>query len=139
MKQVNLYIKNQHKGPGKKNRKGIYILELVTETEPITLTGYLTTEDCTKNKADTLILIKALERLKMPVSLSIYENNPYILTILEKIKKHQEMWTNQKGEPISNMEEWIKVNELLKKHTFDTCKDTHSYANWMDEQLKNEI
>ena len=138
MKQVNLYIKNQHKGPGKNTRKGIYILEFITATEPVTLTGYLTTEDCTKNKADILILIKALERLKMPVLLAIYANNPYILAILEKNKKHQEMWTNQKGEPITNMEEWKEVDNLLKPHTFTTIKGPHSYEKWMDEQLKNE-
>ena len=138
MKQVNLYFKNQHKGPGKTTRKGVYILEFITAKEPVTLTGYLTTENCTKNKADTLILIKALKRLKMPVLLAIYANNPYILVNLEKMKKHQEMWTNQKGEPISNMEEWKEVDNLLKPHTYHTIKDTHSYANWMDEQLKNE-
>lgn len=136
MKQVNLYFKNQHKGPGKNTRKGIYILEFITATEPVTLTGYLTTEDYTKNKADILILIKALNHLIMPVLLAIYANNPYILAILGKDNKHQEMWINQKGEPISNMEEWKEVDKLLKPHTYHVCKDTHSYANWMDEQLK---
>ena len=90
-------------------------MEFITAKEPVTLTGYLTTENCTKNKADTLILIKALKRLKMPVLLAIYANNPYILVNLEKMKKHQEMWTNQKGEPISNMEEWKEVDYLILK------------------------
>lgn len=139
MKQVNLYFKNQHKGAGKNTRKGVYILEMITTTEPVTLTGYLTTEDCTKNKADILILIKALERIKMPVSLVIYTNNPYILTCLEKRKKQQENWKNQKGESITNIEEWMKVDNLLKPHTYNAVQGSHSYLNWMDEQLNERI
>ena len=138
MKQVNLYFKNQHKGPGKTTRKGVYILEFITATEPVTLTGYLTTENCTKNKADILILIKALSRIKMPVSLAIYANNPYILSILGKDKKHQDLWINQKGELLSNAEEWKKVDNLLKNHTYTISSDKHSYSDWMELELKHE-
>ena len=138
MKQVNLYFKNQHKGPGKTTRQGVYILEFITATEPVTLTGFLTTENCTKNKADTLILIKALSRIKMPVSLAIYAKNPYILSILGKDKKHQDLCINQKGELLSNAEEWKKVDNLLKNHTYTISSDKHSYSDWMELELKHE-
>ena len=136
MIKVNIYLKNQNKGPGVSNRKGIYILEMPTATEPVTLTGGMNTEDCTQNKADILILIKALERLKMPVSLVIYTRNPYVAAVLKKDNKRQELWTNKKGEPISNAEEWKLVDALLKNHTYEVNTSSHIYLDWMESQIK---
>lgn len=138
IKTVSIYLKNQNKGPRSNKRKGIYVIERITAAGPATLTGWITTEDCTQNKADILILIKALEHLKMPVSLALFTCNPYVASILGKDKKHQELWKNQKGEPISNAEEWKLVDNLLKNHTYTVSTDKHSYSDWMDVQIKHE-
>ncbi|MBR3762218.1 MAG: hypothetical protein IKK59_05690 [Lachnospiraceae bacterium] len=136
MKNVNIYLKNQNKGPRRQSRKGIYILERITNAGPATYTGFIKTEDCSQNKADILILIKALEHLKMPVALAIYTSNPYVAAVLGKDNKHQELWKNQKGEPLSNTEEWQKVDKLLKEHTYEVHTGKHSYLDWMMEQIK---
>lgn len=64
MRQVNIYTATTFKGLNVQNGIMGYILELVTDTEPITLDSTELLYDMKPNRAELIAVIKALQRMK---------------------------------------------------------------------------
>lgn len=77
MDKVNIYLYTTIKGPRAREGSYTYILEYMTEKGPATLTeqGNLA---ATENRANLLVFIKALERIRRPCELEVYTDSEYI-------------------------------------------------------------
>lgn len=64
MRQVNIYTATTFKGLNVQNGIIGYILELVTDTDPITLDSTELLYDMKPNRAELTAVIKALQRMK---------------------------------------------------------------------------
>ncbi|MCQ2087939.1 MAG: hypothetical protein MJZ37_07785 [Bacilli bacterium] len=141
MKKVNIYINSDVNSAKKTTGKFIYILELITDKEPVTLTGVGHLEDVTKNDIYTVALERALGRLKSECNISIYLENEYILNAINHYLPgwKERGWKNTKNEAIKNAESWQKIAEILEKHEHDVhCHEAHQYKSWMERELKKE-
>ena len=79
MRQVNIYTATTFKGLNVQNGIIGYILELVTDTEPITLDSTELLYDMKPNRAELIAVIKALQRMKEKCELVIYTESPLSL------------------------------------------------------------
>lgn len=140
MKQVNIYIYSTNRSPRKKSSAYAYVLEMETSKEPVTLSKIGTHEPMTANQAELTTLIEALERLNKSCDLVIYTDSKYIAGSLEQgwLKKwQQDNWINAKGDAVANASEWLKVANLLNKHTYRIEAGTnHQYKAWMIRETK---
>lgn len=139
MKRVNIYINSDIKSAKKKNGKYIYILELITDKEPITLTGTDKIQDASKNDAYTIALAKALSRMKSECKLSIFLENDYVFNAIEHYLPgwKERGWKNSKNEEIKNAEIWQQIALNLEKYDYELhCHEQHPYRDWMARQLR---
>lgn len=133
MDKVNIYLYTTIKGPGAREGSYTYVLEKITSKGP----GTLTEQGCitaTENRANLLILIKALKRMTRPCELEIYTDSEYIRSGTLKWLKDWERrgWVTAKGRPVANKEEWQRASELLSRHLVTFCiGETHSYREWI--------
>lgn len=133
MDKVNIYMYTTIKGPGAREGSYTYILEYITAKGPVTLTKQ-DSITATENRAQLLILIRALERLKHPCELEIYTDSEYIRSGALKWLKDWERrgWVTAKGRPVANKEEWQRASELLSRHLVTFCiGGMHSYREWI--------
>lgn len=133
MDKVNIYLYTTIKGPRTSEGSYTYVLEKITSKGPGTLTkqGSIT---ATENRANLLILIKALKRMTRPCELDIYTNSEYIRSGALKWLKDWERrgWVTAKGRPVANKEEWQQAAELMARHlvTF-RLGEQNTYTGWI--------
>jgi ribonuclease HI len=136
--EVNLYIKTNIKSP--KIRKGVggYVLEAVTSKAPATLTHF-TPIEATAIGAETEILLLGLRRIVKPSQLTIYTDQRFVATALERWlplwKKND--WKNAKGKTVDNVDKWLEIEYLLQAQGFKVAyKQDHPYREWMENEIK---
>lgn len=142
MREVNIYVKSSIKSTRKRDGHIAYILELITDKKPVTLSGFEKVEQMTSNQSELAAITKALKRMKDKCVLTIYTDSKYIGSAIENkwidgwIKKN---WVNAKDEPIANAEEWRNLLKLLEGHQFSVVVDfKHEYASWMERELEKK-
>lgn len=135
--KVTIYIHHTFSSPKASNGSYIYILESVINDKPVTLTKSGKLKE-SKYKAELLIILEALGRIRKDCTVEIVGVDNYFKNIIDKIDAYKEAgWTNAKGKELSNLEEWKKIYELAKKYQITTKLDEgHSYRKWMVEEVK---
>ncbi len=135
MDEVKIYTYTNIKGPGKRSGAFTYLLETETSKGLATLNKTEFLESATENRAELTALIKALQRLTKPCILTIHTDSPYVAAgyTQNRIKNWIKTgWTNAKGEPVANKEEWQKIAELLGRHMVSfVVREWHSYKAWL--------
>lgn len=129
MRQVNIYTATTFKGLNVQNGIIGYILELVTDTEPITLDSTELLYDMKPNRAELIAVIKALQRMKEKCELVIYIQSLLMWQMLlmlagqtsgsRIIIKQQKavMWqTQMNGESWMNCLQDISMNFACKRN-----------------------
>lgn len=139
MREVNIYVKSSIKSTRRRDGYIGYILELITDKKPITLSGFEKVEQVTANQSELKAITKALRRMKEKCVLTIYTDSKYIGSAIENKwvegwKKKN--WVNAKGEPIANSEEWQEMLNLLVGQQFSVVVGfKHEYSQWMESEL----
>lgn len=140
MKEVNIYVKSSIKSTRKRDGYIAYVLELITDKKPVTLSGFEKVEQMTSNQSELAAITKALKRMKDKCVLTIYTDSTYIgAAIVNKwIDEWQKKnWLNAKNEPIANAEIWQNLLKLLEGHQYSIVLDfKHEYASWMERELE---
>lgn len=143
MEEVNIYTYTTIKGLKRKAGSCIFLLEIILRGGPKTLSGSIQLEEpATENQAELIALGAALERMRRKCSLTIFTQSEHIKAAwengwLENWKAAG--WTNAKGKPVANMEEWQKVDELLSGHEVKSITgEKHSYTSWMIAQTERK-
>lgn len=142
MREVNIYVKSSIKSTRKRDGYIAYVLELITDKKPVTLSGFEKVEQMTSNQSELAAITKALKRMKDKCVLTIYTDSTYIGASIENkwIDEWQKKnWLNAKGEPIANAEIWQNLLKLLEGHQYSIVLDfKHEYASWMERELEKK-
>ena len=139
MKQVNIYIKSSIASSRKRDGYVAYVLELITNRKPVTLSGFEKVTQVTTNQSQLIGINTALGRMTEKCELTIYTDSKYIASAfdnnwIDKWKKKN--WTNSKNEPIANKDEWQKLLNLLVLQPFSIrVGEKHEYGAWMEREL----
>lgn len=103
-------------------------------------------KDTTNNKMELLAAISALNLLKEPCEVELYSDSAYLINCfqngwLESWKKKN--WVNSKREKVKNIDLWIQLDELSKKHSIHWIKvkghADNVYNNRCDELARMEV
>lgn len=139
MKEVNIYVKSSIKSTRRRDGYIGYVLELITDTKPVTLNGFEKVEQVTSNQSELVAITQALKRMMKKCVLTIYTDSAYIGSAIENkwIDSWQKKgWVNAKNEPIANAEEWQNLLKLLEGHQYSVVVGfEHEYAKWMEREL----
>ena len=143
MKEVNIYVKSNIKSTRKRDGYIAYVLELVTNTKPVTLNGFEEVEQMTSNQSELAAITQALKRMMKKCVLTIYTDSKYIGSAIENkwVEGWQRKnWVNAKNEPIANAEEWQNLLKLLDGHQYSVVVGfKHEYAAWMERELEKRM
>lgn len=74
----------------------------------------------TNNRMEILAVIKALEALKEPCNVILYSDSKYVIDAITKgwvLKWRKNNWKRNKTEKALNVDLWIRILELLDKHS----------------------
>lgn len=120
MKRVEIYTDGACSGnPG----PGAYAAILIHENvEKEMVGGELLT---TNNQMELMAVIKGLEALTGPCSVTVYSDSAYVVNAFLKnwlVAWKNNNWKNSNKEPVKNIELWKKLDELVSKHKVEFVK-----------------
>ena len=131
---VNIYVYQT----GKKKGAYCYILELIKEDKPITLTDTGILEPMSENKAELTVLLKALGRIVKECEVVVYGSSDHIKTGVEKWLKDwvRADWKNAKGKEVANKDKWQQLLAFVEKYNITISEQKkHSYTSWMKREI----
>jgi len=85
----------------------------------------------TNNRMEIMGVIKGLEALKEPCSITLYSDSQYVVNTIEKgwaKSWRKNNWRRSNKEPALNVDLWEKVLVLLETHKV-TCRWVKGHAN----------
>lgn len=90
----------------------------------------------TNNRMELMAVIKCLEALKRPVTISVYTDSKYVqLGISEWIHKWKlNGWKTASKKPVKNKDLWIKLDELAIKHDINWKWVKGHNGNFLNER-----
>lgn len=139
-KKVNLHIDTSIKGPKRRDGDYLYILSFRTQAGTADTGNRKHLEETTENQAAALALEEALKRLRVPCSLTIYLECPYVASVLSNKwyeKWRYNDWMSAKGKPICDAAIWRSIQSLLNAHDIQVLlKKPHEYREWMQHELQ---
>ena len=142
MKEVDIYIDTDIKGPRRRPGHYLYIIATLTSAGPADTgsSGYL--PDTTENQATLTGLETALKRLREGTRLTIHLECPYVASALENgwyrtWREHG--WMNARNRPVCDDTIWRSIESLLNAHVFEVrLKEPHTYREWMRRTLQEK-
>lgn len=136
MQHVNIYTASGIRSPRAGNGTAGYILEVMTQNGPATLTKTAELLNATANQSELRILNMALARLTKKCSLTIYTESRYVAAGMEELSRWQENgWKTSRGTDVANKEEWQETAELLNGHAFSVTTENHEYRAWLRSEV----
>lgn len=142
MKEVNIYLETSMKGPGTRIGWHAAVVEYEKKNGDMETREDFGQEETTYHKSVLTALIKALKRLNVECSVTVYTDCQLIKTSFEN---HLPKWKengflNIKGEPIKNQEEWKELAAVAEKHEMDfVITKKHYYSSWMRTEAENRF
>ncbi len=136
MQHVNIYTASGIRSPRAGNGTAGYILEVMTQNGPATLTKTAEILNATANQSELRILNMALARLTKKCSLAIHTESGYVAAGIEELARWQENgWKTSRGTDVANKEEWQETAELLNGHAFSVTTENHEYRAWLRSEV----
>ena len=132
---VNIYTDSSVKG-FKGSGKLVYVLEAVRDNGETAKTesGCDTLEDISKNRAELLVIVEALRRLKDPkAEVNIHTDSQYFINSMPLLRKWSKNgWRRAKGRYVANHDLWTEYFQLTKtRKTLISPMSEHSYRKWL--------
>lgn len=138
---VNIYVYQSIRGPGTKKGAFTYILETEKDGKLVTLTQSGILEPMTEKRAEILVVIKALERLRKECEVHVIGVSIPVKTAFESWidKWIKNDWKNARGQEVANMTEWQQICEFRNKYAITMTEfQDHSYKNWMIRETEKK-
>ena len=145
MKDVNIYIECQLKGPQRKTAKYGYVMEFVERNGS---TSTLTEIGCMKNTTAQRLVVaavaRALGRVKTRSRINIFTDSQYFRNAIMQCWLYDwesAGWKNSRGKKVANADIWQMVMEKEKGHDITVYQqDSHAYSGWLTAEMeKTEI
>ncbi|MCI6467040.1 MAG: hypothetical protein MSA90_16435 [Faecalicatena sp.] len=140
--EIKIYVKTSLCGTGIRNGSYAAIVECQTSKGPVTreITGK--EESTTYYRSVLLGIVKALEILNTPCSVTIYTDCTYIKNIAERGSPEswrRSEWKKPSGEEVKNRELWQQFLEQMDKHIIAFHFSRHNdYVKRLKELLKEK-
>lgn len=137
--EVKVFVQTSLRGPCIKNGSYAAIIECRTSKGPVTRLVKGAEEKTTYYRLALLGMVKALEILKVPCSITIYTDCVYIKNIAERgspeVWRRSE-WKRSSGEEVKNKELWQQFLELMDVHIISFKFSKHNdYEEKLEELL----
>lgn len=135
------------KSPARMQRVGMWLIEVIEDTFPVTYQGTLTRDSISAQELTLQLLANALTVIKnLDVEMETIEMyfdcqivaSAFLNKWIEKWSESE--WKSAKGEDIADKNTWMLIWKLLNAigKRYIAMKDRSSYANWMKIMLKKE-
>nr|DAH23250.1 MAG TPA: ribonuclease HI [Caudoviricetes sp.]DAM02688.1 MAG TPA: ribonuclease HI [Caudoviricetes sp.] len=143
MQEVNIYILNDIKGPGrKKNASYIYAIEMAQPKVKGCIKEIGTVTDSTANQAELIALIEALGRFNRKCVLNIHTSNKHLLGAFANDWTQgwqKNSWRTASGREVANRHEWERLLSMLEGHLVRVCELDAVHLNMLEAELyKND-
>lgn len=142
--KLNIYIYTTIRTVRKSDGVGVYLLEAVTNKEPVTIDRIVQQADMNFNAATLSLLSLAMSHVVKPCEIEIYVDSSYVGNAIAKRwpdKWENDSWKNAKGKDIADAGNWNTIWTQLKKF----CKspvvhigEKHSYSSWMESTARDK-
>ena len=149
MARVNVITRiTKEKSPAKMQRVGMWLVEVIKDTYPETIQGFLQRESITGQELTLQLLCNAVSVVKKLnidfESIAIYSDcEPVSRAFLNKWleKWAVEDWKTSKGKEIADDTTWMLLWKLLNESgkRYILCDTKSSYHNWMATQIEKEM
>lgn len=145
MKQfdVKIYIKTSLQGPCIKEGSYAAIVECITGKGPVTREISGKEDNTTYYRSVLLAIIRALEILNTPCSVTIYTDCVFVKNTAERGSPElwrRSEWKKPSGETVKNKELWELFLEEMDKHTISFRFSKHNdYGSRLKEILMQEL
>ena len=119
------------KNPG----NGGWAAIIFINNEKIVITG--NKENTTNNQMELMAAIEALKKISTGQEVQIYTDSKYVkLGITEWIEKwSQNNWKTSSKQKVKNLELWIELNEISKKHKIEWFWVKGHAGNLINEEV----
>lgn len=142
MQKVNIYTMTSFSGMKKQDGAAVYILEMETGSDPVTLQDSQVLQNKTPNAAELLAVKEALRRMRKKCGLTIYTESSYVAAGFTAgwVKKWKENeWKTARGREVTNREIWEELDSLLNGHEYEfKVLEPHEYRLWMKREAERK-
>lgn len=137
--EVKVFVQTSLRGPCIKNGSYAAIVECMTSKGPVTRTVTGAEKKTTYYRLALLGMVKALEILNVPCSITIYTDCVYIKNIAERgspeVWRRSE-WKKSSGEEVKNKELWQQFLDMMDVHMISFKFSKHNvYEEKLEELL----
>lgn len=140
--KVNIYIETSVHGPAQHGGCYMYLIEYTVSTgEPATLWKVSEWTDKKENELTLEALAASLARLKASCVITLFTSCQYVHSAVEcgwMENWRYNNWQTAAGKEIRNRSLWEKIEAMMAAHLIFATRESHSYKNWMQMQLKGE-
>lgn len=135
---IHIYIATGLKGLKRQSGAVGFVLEKITDTEPITYTQFGSVTDATIDQSYLLALKYALKHVNTDEEIEIFADSKYLKAAFGQrwtANWVQNDWKTAKGSEVAYKETWQEVLNLLKDRVPEVHVDAqHSYRNWLQQE-----
>ena len=139
MQEVNIYIWNDIKSPGKKNAGTyIYIVEMANTRIKGSIKGIKTVPDVTAHQLELMSLIEALKRFNKKCILNIYTASSYMLGAINNEWVYgwkDNGWKTSSGKEVAHRQEWEELLSCLEGHMIHVCELTAQQRLMLETEM----
>lgn len=142
--KLNIYIYTTIRTVRKSDGVGVYLLEAVTNKEPVTIDRIVQQADMNFNAATLSLLSLAMSHVVKSCEIEIYVDNSYVGKAIQKRwldKWENDSWKNAKGNNIADVDFWKTIWSQLKKFCENPVihiGEKHSYSSWMESTARDK-
>lgn len=139
MQMVDLYVETDSKAPKSNKRMTGYLLDCPEHPKNDPKHRFYSFVG-TYNQAILDSLTEAMGRLNQSCEVHIHTQDTYVMNMIER---NLPLWAgnefrNAKGELIKNHSQWSELWSCAQKHLLVMEPGTHSFYQWMQEEMKKE-
>lgn len=136
--EVTIYAETSCRGPSKRPRTAMWLVEFWQGRKRITRQGFLHLDDCTEAEATLKAITAGATILTKACLIRVKTSCGHILNTaggMWYIQWEKNGWKNAKGNPVKNAELWQEMLQVLRAHSYSFSElDEHTR-----EEMKVEI
>ena len=139
--KINIYLATTWNGPKIRPGAGMFLIEYLRGSEPITRQGFIHMREGTEAQGTIRALINALTILNRPCEIVINTQCAHVYNSITngRAKEWQQSgWINAKGKEVKHKELWQLLQKKLEPHTYIIQTGHTSYTNIMAAAVEKE-
>lgn len=141
MKDVNIYIQPQIRGPVVKTAKYGFVIEYLENGFPVkTYVEIGCLKDATNKRLVAAAVCQALGKLPGKSRVTIYTDSRYLQNAFMQHWMYEweaSDWKNAKGKNVKNADIWMLIAQKEKIHEISIIyQESHDYSGWLIREME---